>query len=778
MERTAKYPGSIRLIFPFSCAALVLAALCSLVLGPEARLVGNIALGLGLLLAALAWLLFERGYRRPALALLVYLGRVAEGLETLASSLTKLSTGNLAAKASPASELPPAVPEGMASAGGELASIARFSSGMASLVGECIESFNGITDEPCLRLCYVGSDSYAEGEAIGAAIGHLLGGSGSLAVITADFRSANHSLRRKGVANILAAKFPKIELLETVEAFEDVERSYAAACDILKRHKELGAFYVTDGSSPPGVARAVEDSGRKGKTLVVGHDLTDATMKYLEKGVIAATLSQDPFAQGHDPIIRLYNHIAADWRPPAPRFLTGLQVVDKENYRRFWSEGKSAGAGDRERLAKVLPRAAGRGDRRIRIAMVCMESDGFWQPVYEGAMEAKRELQALGATVEWFELPRERNLSLTAASSYVPILERLAKEGRDGVAIPVFDRELVPVLNRLARSGTAIATFNAEPPSLREMLSTVSTQVVSLLSLSQELATSAEESGQSTVSIAATMERITAGLRAQADESGRTQEGIVALAENIGRVNETASATSKMARLVAEASDRGSTAVGRMRESVRSLEGASSLSESAILSLREDSERIGKIVESIEEIANQTNVLAINASIQAARAGEQGRGFGVIASEVRKLAEQSNQSALEIKRVIGALKLKVRDAEEATSKGLAQAKANSENAELSMSSLAEISSLAQENERSMDVIFASVEKMLSFSRRIEETARELAKMNERSDLAATEIGTSTKEVSAQASEVAASARSIADMAKAQRVLLTQFRLTD
>lgn len=242
MERTAKHTGSIRLIFPLSCAALLLAALCLLVLGPDARLFGNIALGLGLLLAALAWLLFERSYRRPALAILGNLGRVAEGLETLASSLTKLSTGNLAAKASPASALPPAIPAGMARADGELASIARSSSGMASLVGECIESFNGITDEPCLRLCYVGSDSYAEGEAVGAAMGRLLGGSGSVAVITADLRSANHSLRRKGLTNVLAAKFPKIELLETVEAFEDVERSYAAACDILKRHKEASAL--------------------------------------------------------------------------------------------------------------------------------------------------------------------------------------------------------------------------------------------------------------------------------------------------------------------------------------------------------------------------------------------------------------------------------------------------------------------------------------------------------------------------------------------------------
>ena len=78
----------------------------------------------------------------------------------------------------------------------------------------------------------------------------------------------------------------------------------------------------------------------------------------------------------------------------------------------------------------------------------------------------------------------------------------------------------------------------------------------------------------------------------------------------------------------------------------------------------------------------------------------------------------------------------------------------------------------------MEVIFGAVEEMLSFSRRIEETVRSLNDMNESSGEAAAEIETSTKEVSTQAAEVADSARSLSDMAKAQQVLLTQFRFTE
>ncbi len=124
------------------------------------------------------------------------------------------------------------------------------------------------------------------------------------------------------------------------------------------------------------------------------------------------------------------------------------------------------------------------------------------------------------------------------------------------------------------------------------------------------------------------------------------------------------------------------------------------------------------------------------------------------------------------------LRKRVKAAESATARGLTEARENAENAELSRQSLHEISVLAGENEKSMEVIFGAVEEMLTFSKRIEETVHSLNDKNEQSDAAASEIETSTSEVSIQAAEVANSARSLSEMARAQQILLTQFRFTD
>jgi len=216
------------------------------------------------------------------------------------------------------------------------------------------------------------------------------------------------------------------------------------------------------------------------------------------------------------------------------------------------------------------------------------------------------------------------------------------------------------------------------------------------------------------------------------EQRGNIQEiaaSIEEMATSIDEVSHSAQQGAEIANQVDEQSKSGRSEMDRTVQLMSQLSERVEGGSEVIQDLHDEMENIGKILIVIEEITDQTNILAINASIEASRAGEQGRGFAVVASEVRKLADRTNDSTTEITAIIKNLRLRSDDALQVMKEGresamtsMKQANQTNEllnNIATSVSKIAElslyISNAVTEERRAAELMSASVSNLTRFA---------------------------------------------------------------
>jgi ribose transport system substrate-binding protein len=182
--------------------------------------------------------------------------------------------------------------------------------------------------QPNKALLFIGQDLYAAGRTAGIAMGELLGGEGKVAIITGFFNVVAHELRRKGFLDVIEEKYPGIEIVGEVEALDQAEKARSHAIDFVTAHPDLDGIYNVAGG-PIGAAEGLKEAGKANDVTLICFDILPSTVPYIEDGSITAAIGQNPYAEGRDTVIRLFNYMMTGELPEARFLYTRDDVVSE-----------------------------------------------------------------------------------------------------------------------------------------------------------------------------------------------------------------------------------------------------------------------------------------------------------------------------------------------------------------------------------------------------------------------------------------------------------------
>jgi methyl-accepting chemotaxis protein len=262
--------------------------------------------------------------------------------------------------------------------------------------------------------------------------------------------------------------------------------------------------------------------------------------------------------------------------------------------------------------------------------------------------------------------------------------------------------------------------------------------------------------------LSASIDRAKLSMNAQQGETEQVATAINEMTASVADVAQNTEGAARAAEQASQASGKGLGVMQQTRQTIEALAGEVDLSAQKVAALAVHSQEIGGVIEVIRNIADQTNLLALNAAIEAARAGEQGRGFAVVADEVRTLASRTQNSTAEIQRIIQQLQT-------ATNAAVEQMKAGKERAQDCLTS-------ADQTSSSLDAINEGVESIVGMNTQIASAAVQQHAVSEDINRNVTEIRNGTFLLMEGIEDNAVTADELSLLAGELRTVVGRFKL--
>lgn len=350
------------------------------------------------------------------------------------------------------------------------------------------------------------------------------------------------------------------------------------------------------------------------------------------------------------------------------------------------------------------------------------------------------------------------------------ILEKISEISRGNLQIEKIDVSSQDEIGRLATS------FNTMLGNLRELIQQVAHSADQVSESSEELTANAVQTAEVANQVAIVIEQVSYGAERQLQTVEDTGNVVGQMSAGIGEVVKHINIVAGSSAKSAQTAQQGSTAVGKAIAQMEKIEETVNRSAKVVTHLGERSKEIGQIVDTIAGIAAQTNLLALNAAIEAARAGEQGRGFAVVADEVRKLAEQSQEAAKQIATLIHEIKVDTASAVVAMDAGTTEVRIGAEVVNHAGQSFTEIYGSINEVSLQINEISVAIQEMTVSGERIVASVHEIDDISKNTAGQSQTVATATAEQSAMMEEIASASYTLAEMAVQLTVAIRKFKV--
>ncbi len=293
---------------------------------------------------------------------------------------------------------------------------------------------------------------------------------------------------------------------------------------------------------------------------------------------------------------------------------------------------------------------------------------------------------------------------------------------------------------------------------------------------SEQLSASAEQSTHAADQLAALAQQSAEGSDQQLNSLNDVSSAVEQMAASIHQIAQNSAEMSAYSEEAVSQTQSGTEAIERVDEQMLSISNAVSETSQSVERLGAKSVEIGNIVKLITGIAEQTNLLALNAAIEAARAGEHGKGFAVVADEVRKLAEESKQSAAQIYDMITEIQTETNSVITSMQGGAERVQEGLETTSNVTSTFAEIKEAIESVTVKVQEVSASVQEMASVSDHVVHSIETIKTVAEMSVVSSQESSAASQEQLATMEEITAASTSLAELAEGLQQSISKFRV--